>query len=281
MTRFSVNKFKTNRIRILIILLLPLALQACTVKEDREPCPCYLDVDYSAMLESKLLGRNPGNVDVAVFVPEETCQTTFRLADCPDLNENIVERSMAQVVGVVHNRLTRDFLSAGGPIVYAAGNQIDSVFVHTSTVDCRGEDAYCRLDMHKQFHTLYLNDEFDGDALREYNLVVKGSTCGFDARSLEAIEGEYLYTVQEYDSEGRISVRVPRQIKDDLILEMWTKDDYRRVFVAPIGQYMKATGYDKDAVDLVDFDIMINFRLATLYVRVADWDDEFVSARFE
>ena len=95
----------------MIILLLPLALQACTVKEDREPCPCYLDVDYSAMLESKLLGRNAGNVDVAVFVPEETCQTTFRLNDCPDLNENIVERSMAQVVGVVHNRLTRDFLS--------------------------------------------------------------------------------------------------------------------------------------------------------------------------
>ncbi len=281
MTRFSVNKFKTNRIRILIFLLLTLALQACTVKEDREPCPCYLDVDYSAMLSAKLFGRQPGNVDVAVFIPEEICRTTFQIADCPELNENLVERSMAQVVGVAHNCVTKDFLAAGGPVVYAAGNQIDSVFVHTSTVDCRGEEAYCLLDMHKQFHTLYLNDEFGGEALREYNLVIKGSTCGFDTRTLEAIEGEYLYTVQEYDPEGRISVRVPRQIKDDLILEMWTKDDYRRVFVAPIGQYMKATGYDKDAVDLVDFDIMINFRLATLYVRVADWDDEYLSARFE
>lgn len=280
MTRFSANTFFSIRIWIIVILL-PLALQGCTVKEDREPCPCYLDVDYSAVLEARPLDRKPGNVDVAVFIPAETCMTSFRLSDCPAVNENIVERSMAQVVGVVHNRVTKDFLAAGGPVTYAAGNQIDSVFVHTSTVDCTGEDAYCKLDVHKQFHTLFLTDEFAGDALRQYNLVIKGSTCGFDARTLEAIEGEYLYTVQDYDEEGDISVRVPRQLHDDLRLEFWTKDDYRKVFTAPLGQYMKATGYDKDALDLVDFEIMINFRLATLYVRVADWDDQYISARFE
>lgn len=280
MTRFS-EIYKKGRVSLCAAAALAVLAVSCSIKEDREPCPCYLDVDYTEVLTTKPLDRTPGNVDVAVFVPEETCQTTFRLSECPDLNENVVDRCMARVIGVVHNQLLRDFLQDGPLVTYKAGNQIDSVFVHTSVVDCMGEDAYCLLQPHKQFHTLFFTDEFGGSALREYNMVIRGSTCGFNAENFEAIEGEYLYTVQEYDRDGGISVRVPRQINDDLRLEFWTKDDYRRVFVAPIGQYMKATGYDKEAIDLVDFDIRINFRAAQVYVRVADWEDELIFALYQ
>lgn len=266
---------------VLVLGILLYAASGCSVKEDREPCPCYLDVDYSAVLESRPLDRIPGSVDVSVFVPGRTCPTSFPLSSCPYVKENVVKRSLAQVVGVVHSRPGRDFLSGDGLVTWAPGNQIDSVFVHTSTVDCTGEDAYCRLDVHKQFHTLFFSDEFGGGALREYNLVVVGSTCGFNALTLEAVEGKYLYTVQDYDAEGGISVRVPRQISDDLMLEMWTKDDYRRVFAAPIGQYMARTGYDRTAADLTDFDIFINFRQAAVYVRVADWEDRYITANFD
>lgn len=262
-----------------------LALVAsCTVKEDREPCPCYLDIDYSVVLESKYYGRQPGNVEASLFVPAgEVNYTNFRLAECPVLNENVVERSTPRVVGVVHNRPAKELLGHGSVITWKKGNEIDSVYVHASDVDCTGEEAYCLLEPHKQFHTIYFNDELDGAALREYNMVVVGSTCGFDAAApdFEAIEGEYLYTVQEYDRDGLISVRVPRQLHDDLRLELWTKDDYRRVFVVPIGQYMKATGYDKAAPDLGDFEIRVNFRQALVYVRVADWKDELMFVMYE
>lgn len=260
------------------------AMQACTVKEDRMPCPCYLDVDYTDVLAAKYYGKQPGNVEVSLFVPAgEVNYTSFRLAECPALNENVVDRAMARVVGVVHNRPTKEFLGHGSKFVWARGNEIDSVYVHASDVDCTDELAYCLLEPHKQFHTLHFHDGVDLTALRDYNLVVVGSTCGFDAAepNFEAIEGDYLYTVQEYDREGGISVRVPRQIHDDLRLEFWTKDDYRRVFVAPIGQYMKATGYDKEALDLVDFDITINFRDAQVFVRVADWEDQLVFELYE
>ena len=278
MTRFP-EKIKAC---VLLIILLVEAV-ACTIKEDREPCPCYLDVDYATVIQDKVFGKKEGVVDVAVFNPEESCLTTFNVPECPQLHENVVERGFSQVIGVVHNRPLVNFLEKGHILKWAAGNEIDSVYVHASEVDCRGEEAYCLLQPHKQFHTIFLTDEFEGMALREYNLVVRGSTCGFDAaaENFEAIEGEYLYTVQEYDRDGGISVRVPRQINNDLRLEMWTKDDYRRVFIAPIGQYMNATGYDKQALDLVDFDIKINFRDALIYVRVADWDDELVFTLFE
>ncbi len=271
--------------KVFSLLILDVALAAsvaagCSVLEDREPCPCYLDVDYAVVKGEDLLDGRRGNVDVSVYVPESSCETTFDLDSCPDINENVVRRSMARVVGVVHNRPLRWFLERGTAITYEPGNQIDSVYAHTSEVDCRGEEAYCLLEPHKQFHTIHFTDEFGGDACRQYNLVIKGSTCGFDAATLRAIEGDYLYTVQERDRDGGISVRVPRQEYDDLILEFWTKDDFRKVFTAPVGQYLKATGYDKKALDLCDFVVTINFRQALVYVRVADWEDEYVFALF-
>ena len=256
-------------------------LVGCSVKEDREPCPCYLDLDYTGILSSDLLDGQAGNVDACVYLPASEYQTVFRLSACPDLNENVVEKGFARVVSVVHNRPLREFLARGTRVTWEEGNQIDSVFVHSSDVDCRGEEAYCLLEPHKQFHTIFFTDEFGGEALRTYNMVIKGSTCGFNADDFSAIEGPYLYTVQEYDRDGGVSVRVPRQIHDDLRLEFWTKDDYRRVFTCPVGQYLKATGYDKDAVDLCDFDIKVNFRDALVYVRVADWEDEYVFALFK
>lgn len=278
MARISVKA----RIIVSCIVLLAATI-GCTIKEDREPCPCYLDLDYTVVLDQNPMGKHPGLVESALFLPEEECRTTFTLAECPVLNENVVRRGEARVVGVVHNQPMKEFLATGPVLTWARGNEIDSVYVHASMVDCRGEEAYCLLEPHKQFHTLFFTDQFGGEALREYNLVIVGSTCGFDASTdgFEAVEGPYLYTVQEYDRDGGISVRVPRQLYDDLRLEFWTKDDYRKVFTAPVGQYMKATGYDKEALDLVDFEIEINFREALVYVRVADWSDQMVFELFE
>jgi len=271
--------------KLCVAAAMALSVVGCTIKEDRMPCPCYLDIDYTNVLDANYYNKRPGLVEASLFTPvgEEVNYSQFLLKDCPVLNENVVKRTMAQVVGVVHNQPTKEYLGKGSAITWAAGNEIDSIYVHSSQVDCTGEEAYCLLEPHKQFHTLFFTDEFGGDALREYNLVIVGSTCGFDAAApgFEAIEGRYLYTVQEYDRDGGISVRVPRQLYDDLRLEFWTKDDYRKVFVAPVGQYMKATGYDKNAIDLVDFEIRINFRQAQVFVRVADWNDELMFVLYE
>lgn len=265
----------------MIVCLFLAACVGCTVKEDREPCPCYLDLDYTAILSGDLLDGQAGNVDAVVYLPSSEYPSTFRLAACPDINENVVDKGLARVVSVLHNRPLREMLVKGPRVTWDEGNEIDSVYVHSSDVDCRGEEAYCLLEPHKQFHTISFTDEFGGEALRTYNMVIKGSTCGFNADDFSAIEGPYLYTVQEYDRNGGVSVRVPRQIYDDLRLEFWTKEDYRRVFTCPVGQYLRATGYDKDAIDLCDFEVKVNFRDALVYVRVADWEDEYVFALFK
>ncbi|MBQ1673109.1 MAG: hypothetical protein II064_03385 [Bacteroidales bacterium] len=111
--------------------------------------------------------------------------------------------------------------------------------------------------------------------------MIRGSTCGFDAADFTAIDGAYLYTVQENDGAGRISVRIPRQRRNDLVLEFWDKDDHTRRFTSPVGLYLFAAGYDPDALDLTDYTIRIDFRQALLYLRVSDWETERVFALYD
>ena len=204
-----------------------LAANGCTVKEDRKPCPCYLDVDYRELLSSGLFAGEPGMVDVAVFLPELSARTTHPLASCPEMEEKTVSRDTARVVALVGNRLPDSFPDRTTQIRYEAGNQMDSLYVHTAEVDCSGEESTCVLRPLKQFSTLTFTDEEDGAILRSYNLVVRGTTCGLDAADLSALDGPYLYTVQERDRYGRISVRIPRQKESSLILDFYDKEDYQ------------------------------------------------------
>ncbi|MBR0223885.1 MAG: hypothetical protein IJL93_06390 [Bacteroidales bacterium] len=260
--------------------LLLLSFPACTVLEDRLPCPCYLDIDYREVLAADWPDDWDGCVDVTLYAPPPVWTENRRMTACPEVEEVAVDKSRIRVVGLVHNRPLRAFLAEGTQIRYEAGNQMDSLYVHTEEVDCTGEEARSVLRPHKQFTTLFFTDEADGDLCRNYNLVVRGTSCGFDAADLSALEGAYLYTVQEDDGTGRISVRIPRQLRSDLVLEFWDKDDHLKRFTSPVGLYLFAAGYDPDAPDLPDYEIRIDFRQALLYLRVADWTETQVFALY-
>lgn len=257
------------------------AAGGCTVKEDRQRCPCFLDLDYRAMLAKDLLLGEPGTMDVAVFLPELACRSSYSIEDCPEVEEQSVPRSEARVIGVLSSRRQDGVLDSGTKIVYDAGNQIDSVYVHSSVVDCSGEEAVCELHPLKQFSTVFLTDEEDGAILRKYNLVVKGTTCGLDALDLSALSGEYLYTVQEYDRDGGVSVRIPRQTDSRLILEFYDKETYQHLFSAPLGTYLFDAGYDTEAEELQDYTFKINFEQTLVYLRIAGWEEEFIYKLFK
>ena len=258
-----------------------LAANGCTVLENRQSCPCYLDVDYLPLLAAGLFGDGPGMVDVAVFMPGLSVRSTHPLASCPDVEEQEIPRDTAQVVALVGNRLPESFPVYGTEIRYEPGNQMDSLYVHTGTVDCTGEESVCVLQPLKQFSTLTFTDEEDGAILRRYNLVVRGTTCGLNAADLSAIEGPYLYTVQEYDRSGGISVRIPRQTEGSLMLDFYDKETYQRLFTSPIGLYLFDAGYDPAVPQLDDYSLRINFEEALVYLRIADWEEETIYQLFK
>lgn len=268
---------RTKTLSVLLLAAGLLAAGGCTVREDRQPCPCFLDVDYREVLAAGLFpAEEPGIVDVAVLIPEHPVRCTHKLAACPDIEEKTVMRDTAQVIALVGNRMPEGFPERGTQIRYEAGNQIDSLYVHTARLDCTVEETTCVLKPQKQFSTITFTDETDGNTLRKYNLVVRGTTCGFDAADLSALEGDYLYTVQEYDRNGRISVRIPRQLESSLMLDFYDKDTYQQLFSAPVGLYLFDAGYDRQAPGLEDYSVRINFEEALVYLRIADWEEEYI-----
>ena len=263
------------------LAVLSVLLAGCTVMEDRVQCPCYLDIDYGEMLEMRQLDGKAGRVDVGLYDPLAVMSSSKKVEECPTVEEVQVEKAMIRVVAILHDRPLRNFLEDSTRVTYEPGNQIDSVFVHTEAIDCTGEEALCVLRPKKQFTTIFFTDELGGEICRSYNMVIRGSTCGFEASDLSAVEGQYLYTVQERDAEGRISVRIPRQTKSDLMLEFWDKDDHLKRFSCPVGLHIFDAGYDTGAEDLPDYEIRIDFRQGILYLRVADWKEERIYALYE
>jgi len=260
---------------------------ACTVREDRGPCPCYVDVDYRQVLSPTHAYDPAGRVEVAFFDAATDVGTDCRwtdvhgLDDCPEEEEVAVDKGTVRVVAVVHDHPLRHYLSDGTKITYAAGNEMDPLYVHTEQLDCTEEWTRCILQPHKQFSTLTFTDEQDGALCRQYHLLVRGTTCGLDAADLSAVEGPYLYTVQDTDAEGAIQVRIPRQLRDDLLLEFWEKREQRLLFTCPVGLYLFAAGYDPRAKDLPDYSLRIDFRQAQVYLRVADWTEEIIYSLYE
>lgn len=268
--------WKYQLLRAVFGCLLLCAGIGCTVREDRLPCPCYLDLDYRELLAAPPPGDSAVRVDVLLYDPDCRWSTQHELDQCPEMEEVSVEKAAIQVVALVHDKPWREHLLEGTRICYDPGNEMEALHVHTEAVDCTGEEACSIIRTHKQFSTLRFTDEAGGDLCRRYNMVIRGTTCGFDALDLSAIDGDYLYTIQEDDGSGNISTRIPRQKRSDLLLEFWEKDQHRLLFSCPVGVYLFAAGYDPDALDLPDFSLRIDFRAALLYLRVAPWKDEYI-----
>jgi hypothetical protein len=272
---------KYHFVQALFGCLLLCACIGCTVREDRLPCPCYLDIDYRELLATEPSVGISARVDLLLQDADSRWMTQHSLDLCPEMEEISVEKSHLQVISLVHDKPWRDFLAEGTRVTYEPGNEMDALYASTQWVDCSDEEACCVLHPHKQFSTLQFTDEADGALCRRYNMVIRGSTCGFDAADLSAVEGEYLYTVQEDDGQGRICVRIPRQLRNDLLLEFWEKDRHNLLFSCPVGLYLFAAGYDPAAADLPDYSLRIDFRDALLYLRIADWKDEYIYSLYD
>ena len=272
---------KYHFIRVLFGCFLLCAGIGCTVREDRLSCPCYLDIDYRTLLATAPAFGAGGRVDLLLKDDIHQWRTQHPLGQCPDLEEISVDKNRMQVIALIHDKPWLNFLSEDTRVTYEPGNEMDALYAYADWVDCQVEEASCVLQPHKQFSTLCFTDEADGALCRRYNMVIRGTTCGFDAADLSAVEGEYLYTVQEDDGQGRISVRIPRQIRSDLQLEFWEKDRQRLLFSCPVGLYLFAAGYDPTAADLPDYSLRIDFRDALVYLRIADWKDEYIYSLYE
>ena len=243
---------------------------ACTVKEDRDVCPCWLDVGF---LERESI-KDP--VVLMGWGDAEVFDDNVTTADYPDVYSCTVPRGMlafGAVQGLKTNR------HEGHVVTIRAGAQCDSLYGYWDRVDCTGESARTDVKFHKQFATVTMFITGGQEVAEKYRYTVKSGTNGIDVLSCQAVEGGYWY--RPLPNKGSMRYRLPRQADDSMTMTVDSADG--ESFVFPFGQYIRSVGYDWNAVDLADIHITLDIVHGRVDVGIVDWEapDNFEMSKVE
>ena len=233
-----------------------LFLSSCSIKEDRDGCPCWMTVDLSDVAESRwkspevqssidyhsvtkslksrsnvaenILLRLRGNSDEDAINYEYQVTEAVR-ADAGAL-EYEVPRGSVGVSAVafgneIPGRAGYDGKSAGydgDEIRVPVGEQMDSLYGFFKMYHTRCESVLCDVELHKEFCTVSFTLGEDGYT-SPYDIEVWGNVVGVSAWDLMSVKGDFRYAPMQKN--GVYQVRVPRQVDNSLEMVMLEMPD--------------------------------------------------------
>ena len=231
-----------------------LLLSSCSVKEDRDRCPCWMTVDLSDVAESRwkspkvqscaeyqevtkspesrqevaenILLRLRGNYD------EDEVGYSYQVTEAVKPDVGALEYEVPRgSVGVSAVALGKDFSTPlrsarndrlqsgnyGDEIRVPVGEQMDSLYGFFKMYHTRCESVLCDVELHKEFCTVSFTLGEDGYT-SPYDIEVWGNVAGVSAWDLMPVLGEFRYAPMQKN--GVYQVRVPRQADNSLELVM-------------------------------------------------------------
>lgn len=258
---------KKSLTRFLPLLALLLAAGACSVREDRQPCPCYLTLVLREAGE-QLLAYGMDSLSLAAAGDTDYRQNEAVRADsCHTGREWQTPKQWIRLgayAGSENLQPTQDAL------LIPYGTEADSLFGYGARVDCNGETAVDTVRLHKQFATLtlILTGATEADPMI---LETESRWAGWDLLDFTPVIGRFRATATLTDT-GTYRIRLPRQGDDGLLLHLAGRNG-EPLKSFPIGEEIAAEGYDWQAPDLDDLLITIDFARATVSVSISGWDD--------
>ena len=249
-----------------------LFLSSCSIKEDRDGCPCWMTVEMPDRVgqDGSVVLRLRGNSDEDAINYEY--QVTEEVKASVGALEYEVPRGAVGVSAVNPVRLT-----------IPVGEQMDSLYGFFKMYHTRCESVLCDVELHKEFCTVSFTLGEDGYT-SPYHIEVWGNVAGVSAWDLMPVQGEFRYAPMQKN--GVYQVRVPRQVDNSLELVMLeipdqvgydgerAENDGERVVVdrLPLGEYIARSGYDWTAEDLADVNVALDLEMQQVTITVSGWD---------
>ena len=254
-----------DRLLIPTCLALLAAGTACSIKEDRGPCPCYLHVSFTdpeAAGEAELLGWG----DDRVF------RDRIRMEDARPAWTKPVPKGMLTVSACTG---IREAFAEGHQMRIPPGSEADSLYAWFGEVDATGDLAYARVTFRKQFATVFLDIRKSAEVVRSCRFLVEGNACGFDLLDFSPVDGKFRCEPVPNDgpstSSGTVvTFRVPRQADTGLAVTITPEGSVPARF--PLGEYIDRLGYNWKTEELQDIYVSIDLTRGLVDVRVADWE---------
>ena len=243
-----------NRLLFVMWMAGMLFLSSCSIKEDRDGCPCWMTVDLSDVAESRwkspevqsniehqdvtkspesrsnvaenVLLRLRGNSD------EDAVEYEYQMTEAVRADAGTLEYEVPRgSVGVSAVAFGRDFSTPlrsarndrlqsgnyGDEIRVPVGEQMDSLYGFFKMYHTRCESVLCDVDLHKEFCTVSFTLGDEGYS-SPYDIEVWGNVAGVSAWDLIPVKGDFRYAPVQKN--GVYQVRVPRQEDNSLELVM-------------------------------------------------------------
>lgn len=296
-----------NRLLFVMWMAGMLFLSSCSIKEDRDGCPCWMTVEMPDLVGQD--GRSPvgagddgtvvlrlrGNSDEDAVDYEYKVTEAVR-ADAGTLEYEVPRGSVGVSAVAFGRRVTGRAGNDGGmpdwvghdgdEIRIPVGEQMDSLYGFFKMYHTRCESVLCDVDLHKEFCTVSFTLGMDGYT-SPYDIEVWGNVAGVSVWDLMPVKGEFRYAPVQKN--GVYQVRVPRQEDNSLelvMLEMPDQvghdgrspvragDDGERTVVdrLPLGEYIARSGYDWTEENLADVNVALDLEKQQVMITVSGWD---------
>ena len=283
-----------NRLLFVMWMAGMLFLSSCSIKEDRDGCPCWMAVDLSKVAESRwkspevqsgidyhsvtkslksrqhlaesVVLRLRGNSDEDAINYEYQVTEAVR-ADAGTLESEVPRGSVGVSAVAFSRRVTGRAGNDGDEIRIPVGEQMDSLYGFFKMYHTRCESVLCDVDLHKEFCTVSFTLGDEGYS-SPYDIEVWGNVVGVSAWDLMPVKGDFRYAPVQKN--GVYQVRVPRQVDNSLELVML--EDSEIVDRLPLGEYIARSGYDWTAENLEDVHIALDLENQQVMITVSGWD---------
>lgn len=242
--------------------VLLLALSSCSVKEDRDGCPCWMQIDLSSCSRYTdqvcLKGWTDRESVFGVHVPEE---------EFPLTHEEEVPRGMVHYCA--HSDPGESSIS-GMSVLVREGKQAPRLYAYRADVSAYGETVTDRVSLHKQYAAVAVRIENADDS---FGVTVRGRWAGLDLDTLEPVGGTFLHSPGRTD-DGVWYFRLMRQGDDSLVMDITGRDGHTVPY--ELGWMIRSTGYDWSAEDLDDIFLGVDYATGEVSVSVIPWEEGLV-----
>ena len=249
-------------IKAIAMLTAAITTASCSIKEDRTPCPCWLDIDITSCAE------HTNEVTLAGYNGSRLFSETVAVADYPNTYEAVVTKGMVTSTAVTG---LKESTIEGSKILIPEGSESEQIRAHSVLVDCTGESAMDKVELHRQYATVHLSMKGKDEEVNPYDLRIIGDVCGIDITTLSPVSGAFQFSPKK-DSDGTWIFRLPRQNEDtriraELLLDGSVLD------LLPLHEWIRQTGYSWVERDLKEIYIGVDFGQCSVSVSIQGWNE--------
>ena len=248
---------------------LSLIMASCSIKEDRGPCPCRLDIDVSDCVRysDRISISGWDEMQGRLFLDKVS------LSDYPDVYSKKIDKGTLKLCaysGIRSMSLKNNILTI------QEGFQCDSILAYTSDlIEAYGDTAEDAIILHKQFACIHIQVDSLTRNTGEILCRAVGNVNGMEVPSLTPKNGSFKCFATP-DGQGAQTVNVPRQIDDSLILEVYVNGVLSKDL--KIGEMISGSGYSWLREDLDDIFLSINlFSGTSVTVSISGWETERIT----